>query len=134
MGVTVLPEVPDPEDEEHPPALLPEQIEGGPAMLSSAINDADVCAMYSWAPMFSSSSRMLHDHVAGVQSVMWPGASAFTDGKVWSNMYVGWGLKRAGPVPMAAPPAMAEGQVVPHEQTSLALPRREAGPEDDQDA
>lgn len=97
MGVTVLPEVPEPEDEDNPPALLPEQTEQGPRLLAAASQDAAAAAaMPAWAPLTSSCSRSTPHQAAGVRSVVWPGAFAVSDGKTWANVYVGWGLKRGG--------------------------------------
>lgn len=95
MGVTVLPEIPEVEEGEPEPVLLPEQTEADPGKLVNASKDGPVDGMRAWRPAMSTKSRNLRNKTAGVQSVRWPGAVAVTDGTSWMNVYVGWGLKRS---------------------------------------
>ena len=122
MGVTVLPEVPDAEDEENPPVLLPEQTEKGPAILTPAVDDCAVRGMHAWLPFASSISRTVKSQVVGVKSVAWPGAIALTDGKVWCNAYAGWGLKRGAPARPPPPPVLQSEHALPQECNDLPPP------------
>lgn len=135
MGVCVLPDIPEPEDEENPPVLLSEQTERGPASLEAADKDADVGRMHAWAPLYSSCSRTLPHRVAGVRSVAWPGAVAIAldGGKSWANMYVGWGIKRGGAAQLPAPPAMAAEAPPPQECDDLPPPRQKEADEEAED-
>lgn len=122
MGVTVLPEVPEPEDEEHPPVLLPEQTEKGPAVLALADADATTHTMPAWSPVASSCSKNLKHQVAGVSSNLWPGALAVTDGAVWANVYVGWGLRRDDAYAPLPPPSMQADAAALEECNDLPPP------------
>ena len=46
--------------------------------------------------------------VGGVRSNLWPGAVCAAKGKAFSNLYVGWGIKRAPFVPLPPPPVAKE--------------------------
>ena len=123
--MTVLPDIPEPEDEDNPPVLLPEQTEKGPDTLEAADKDADVGRMHAWAPVYSSCSRTLAHQAAGVRSTAWPGAVALTDGKIWANVYVGWGVKRGAAAQLPAPPAMVAEAAPPQECNELPSRRQE---------
>lgn len=133
MGVTVLPEVSEPEDEDTPLALLPEQTEQGPRLLALASGDAPAsAAMPAWASVMSSCSRTVQHQVAGVRSVTWPGALAVTDGKTWTNVYVGWGVKRCAGNAAMAECVMRTEPVLPTERNELPPPpEKEDGEEED---
>ena len=122
MGVTVLPDLPEPEDDENPPVLLPEQTEKGPVMLTAASKDATLSHMRAWRPFTSSSSRTVKNQIMGIRSVVWPGAIAMTDGNVWCNAYVGWGLKRGAPAVPPPPPGLQVERSPPHECNDLPPP------------
>lgn len=50
--------------------------------------------------------RHLNLQVGGVRSNLWPGAVCAGKGKLFTNLYVGWGLKNA-PFQPLPPPALA---------------------------
>lgn len=120
MGVTVLPELPEAEEDAPPP--LPEQVEAGPDALAAASADAAVQGMPAWVPITSRSSCPVNNSVAGVKSVAWPGALAVTDGTVWANVYVGWGVKRGARAGVPQPPAMQAVEHTAKEDDSLPPP------------
>lgn len=123
MGVTVLPELAEPEDEDNPPTLLPEQTEQGPRLLAPASEDArGAAATPAWAALTSSCSRTVQHQVAGVRSVVWPGALAVSNGKTWANVYVGWGVKRGVGSAAVAECVMQAEPVLPSERNELPPP------------
>lgn len=107
MGVTVLPELPEVEEGEPEPVLLPEQTESDPGKLLEASKDSGFNGMRAWRPVSSTKSHNLRNKAAGIQSVRWPGAVAVTDGSFWMNVYVGWGLKHAAAANNSQTPACA---------------------------
>jgi hypothetical protein len=131
MGVTVLPEIEEAEDGETKPEMLPEQTEKGPAKLSVAERDRNVRGMPAWTPLRASCSLTVKNQPAGVQSTLWPGAVAVTDGQIWMNIYVGWGLKREKPYSFPSPPRMQEERLLPLECNDLPPPP--APKDDDED-
>ena len=120
MGVTVLPELPEQEDDA--PAPTPEQLEKGPDALAPAAADATVRGMAAWLPVVSRSSCPVNASVVGVKSVAWPGALAVTDGTMWANVYVGWGIKRGARAGAPQPPAMQDVEHTAKEDDSLPPP------------
>eukprot|EP00892_Ulva_mutabilis_P000881 jgi/Ulvmu1/10794/UM069_0028.1 len=134
MGVTVLPEVPEPDDEDNPPVLLPEQTETGPRLLTPASHDVPAAAApAAWAPFTSSCSRTVQHQVAGVRSVLWPGAHAVSDGKTWANVYVGWGVKRGAGSAAVAACVMQADPVLPTERTELPPPPAKEDAEEEEE-
>lgn len=66
--------------------------ETGPQLLSSAANDEKVQNFPAWSSFLS--SKILPKYaVAYVRSNRWPGAYTFSDGKIFDNIYIGWGRK-----------------------------------------
>lgn len=102
--------------------LLPEQTEKGPVMLAPANDDAKVMAMPAWSPLVSSCSKSVRNQVAGLASNTWPGAIALTNGKVWANVYVGWGVKRQALYQPPPPPALAADVLPMQERNDLPPP------------
>lgn len=134
MGVTVLPDVPEPEDEDNPPVLLPEQTEQGPPLLAEASQDAAAAAgMPAWAPFASSCSRSTPHQAAGVRSVVWPGACAVSDGKTWANVYVGWGVKRGSGCAVARECVMQAEPPMPTEREELPPPPPQEDAEEEEE-
>ena len=135
MGVTVLPELPEVEEGEPAPELLPEQTESDPGKLLPGSKDSGLDGMRAWRPVTSTKSHNLRNKAAGIQSVRWPGAVAVTDGSSWMNVYVGWGLKRAAtthssPAPVC--PLMKPQQAPPTESKQLPpAPVKEAEEEEE---
>ena len=135
MGVTVLPELPEVEEGEPAPELLPEQTESDPGKLLPGSKDSGLDGMRAWRPVTSTKSHNLRNKAAGIQSVRWPGAVAVTDGSSWMNVYVGWGLKRAATAHSSqAPPVcplMKQQQTPPTESKQLPpAPVKEAEEEE----
>jgi hypothetical protein len=134
MGVTVLPELPEVEEDEPAPVLLPEQTEADPGKLVTACKDKGMDSMRAWRPVTSTVSHTLRNKVAGVQSVRWPGASVFTDGSNWMNVYVGWGLKRGMQSATQLPCAVMQPQQEPPTESNQLPPpppKEEEGEEED---
>uniref|UniRef100_A0A8C6WP51 Radial spoke head component 4A n=1 Tax=Neogobius melanostomus TaxID=47308 RepID=A0A8C6WP51_9GOBI len=83
--------------------------EVGPPMLTPLSQDDELFHTPPWT--LKMSSHLTPEHaVAFVRSNLWPGAFAYSTGKKFENVYVGWGLKFAGdgyspPVP---PPPQRE--------------------------
>jgi hypothetical protein len=102
-------EPPPPEGEEEPVPLAEELtavVEGGAEILAGVDADAEIEeGVPSWAVITSSSVVGVKYKVTGVRSTLWPGAYAVAAGTVFSNMYVGYGVKNAPFVP-APPPAL----------------------------
>jgi Radial spokehead-like protein len=121
-GVTVLPPLPEAEDDEEPSAVPVDMLEKGPPVLSPADTDTKVQHMHAWAPVTSASSRAVKHQVCGVRSLLWPGAVAVTNGIAWSNVYVGWGMKRADVNRALKPPPMMCAIAPPSEQDALPPP------------
>ena len=137
MGVTVLPELPEVEEGEPAPELLPEQTEPDPGKLLEGSKDSGLDGMRSWRPVTSTKSHNLRNQAAGIQSVRWPGAVAITDGSSWMNVYVGWGLKRTAATnsSLATPayPVMKPQQAPPTESKQLPpAPIKEAEEEEEE--
>ncbi|XP_056132818.1 radial spoke head protein 4 homolog A [Lampris incognitus] len=83
---------PEEEKEEEPDE--PEQ-ELGPPVLTPISEDAGMFNTPPWTSMMSSSLTSQYA-VAMLRSNLWPGAHAYTCGKKFENIYIGWGLKYAG--------------------------------------
>lgn len=136
MGVTVLPELPEVEEGETAPVLLPEQTESDPGKLLEASKDSGLGGMRAWLPVTSTKSHNLRNKAGGIQSLRWPGAVAVTDGSSWMNVYVGWGLKRTADPNSSQPPACAvmQPQQAPPTESKLLPPapvKEEEGEEED---
>jgi Radial spokehead-like protein len=129
LGVTILPPPPEADDEDQPVSLPAEMTEKGPPVLCSADRDARVQGMHAWAPVTSASSRAVKHQVCGVRSLLWPGSVAISSGDTWSNIYVGWGLKRATVNAAQKPPPMMPEVQVPCEQDALPPPPPPSEPE-----
>ena len=125
--MTVLPEPEDDGDESNKPT----EMEKSPALLTNAEQDKAIDGTYSWAAVTSSNSNSSGNAVHGVQSVNWKGAVALTDGKVWSNTYIGWGLKHKAAWSMSPPPRMAVGEQLSSERTDLPAPRAKVEEEEE---
>lgn len=82
----------DEDDDEEDNNLLAET---GPQLLSSVSNDSQVENFPAWSAFLS--SKILPKYaVALVRSNRWPGAYAISDGKMFDNIYIGWGKKYSG--------------------------------------
>lgn len=130
----MLPELPEVEEGEPAPELLPEQTEADPGKLVAASKDKCLTSARAWRPITSTASHTLRNKAAGVQSLQWPGASAVTDGSNWMNVYVGWGLKRGTlSAAQAACAVMQSQQDLPTESKQLPPPppKEEEGEEED---
>jgi radial spoke head protein 4A len=107
----------DGEDEEEDQEDLMDEIEPeqGPSLLTSISEDAEVDNMPAWTARLS--SNLVHaDHALAVlKSNLWLGATSFSNGKRFENVYIGFGLKYnadnySPPIP---PPFQNEYQVGP---------------------
>ncbi|XP_068564037.1 radial spoke head protein 4 homolog A isoform X3 [Cebidichthys violaceus] len=72
----------------------PEQ-DVGPPLLTRLSQDAEKFNIPPWTVRMSSTLTLQHA-VAVIRSNLWPGAYAYSCGKTFENIYVGWGLKDAG--------------------------------------
>lgn len=72
--------------------------------------------------------------VAGVRSTLWPGAFSVANGKSFSNLYVGWGLKNTPFVPLPPPPIAAEFDQTLMESTELPPKPSEEKPEEEEES
>jgi len=122
---------PPPEgEEEAPPAEEPEV---SPALLTAIADDARIGASEevegepAWATLSSSAQTATKYQTAGVRSTIWSGAVAVASGALFSNMYVGWGVKNAPfvPTPPPAPAAEAEPLVESTELPPIPDPEPE---------
>lgn len=95
--------VPPPEGDEEP--APPEEEEGARPLLAALEAPDDATA---WSVLSSSTVAGVKNKVMGVSSIAWPGAVAAMSGSMFSNMYVGWGVKNAPFVPLPPPPVLAE--------------------------
>lgn len=68
-------------------------INTGPSLLTSISEDAEVDNMPAWTARLS--SNLVHaDHALAVlKSNLWLGATSFSNGKRFENVYIGFGLK-----------------------------------------
>ncbi|XP_031728864.1 radial spoke head protein 4 homolog A isoform X1 [Anarrhichthys ocellatus] len=71
----------------------PEQV--GPPLLTRLSEDAEKFNIPPWTLRVSSTLTFQHA-LAVIRSNLWPGAYAYSCGKTFENIYVGWGLKYAG--------------------------------------
>lgn len=65
-----------------------------------------MCVSFGGTPSPPLRLRHLCLQVGGVRSNLWPGAVCAGKGKLFTNVYVGWGLKNA-PFQPLPPPALA---------------------------
>ncbi|KAM6938697.1 radial spoke head protein 4 homolog A [Lycodopsis pacificus] len=82
------------EAEEREADDKPEQ-EVGPPLLTRLSEDAEKFNIPPWTLRVSSTLTYQHA-LAVIRSNLWPGAYAYSCGKTFENIYVGWGLKYAG--------------------------------------
>ncbi|XP_066514701.1 radial spoke head protein 4 homolog A isoform X1 [Hoplias malabaricus] len=91
------------EKEEQPDEPEPEV---GPPLLTPLSEDAEINNTPPWSTRLS--SNLIPQYaIAYVRSNLWPGAHAYTCGKRFENIYIGWGLKFLGEPytpPMLPPP------------------------------
>ncbi|KAL3314074.1 Radial spoke head protein 4 A [Cichlidogyrus casuarinus] len=79
----------EPEDDEEEPV----EPETGPPLLTPLSEDAELSTSCpAWSTKISS-NRLANFSVAIVSSNLWPGAHAIGTGKLFENVYVGWGQK-----------------------------------------
>jgi len=77
------------EDQEEPDEPEPEQ---GPPLLTPLSEDVEIDTTPAWSAKLSS-TLVPQYALAIVQSNLWPGAVAFSDGKKFENVYIGYGHK-----------------------------------------
>ena len=75
----------EPEDEIEP--------EVGPDILTSVAEDIEVDNMPPWTARISSNTVHPSHALAVLKSNLWVGATTFSNGKQFENIYIGWGLK-----------------------------------------
>ena len=75
----------EPEDEVEP--------EVGPDILTSVAEDIEVDNMPPWTARISSNTVHPSHALAVLKSNLWVGATTFSNGKQFENIYIGWGLK-----------------------------------------
>ncbi|XP_024114640.1 radial spoke head protein 4 homolog A isoform X2 [Oryzias melastigma] len=94
------------EKDERPDEPEPEY---GPPLLTNLSQDAELFHTPPWSLRLSSTITPQHA-VAVLRSNLWPGAFAFSNGKRFENIYVGWGLKYTGQgySPCVPPPPQQE--------------------------
>eukprot|EP00730_Choanoeca_flexa_P018473 TRINITY_DN8984_c0_g1_i2.p1 TRINITY_DN8984_c0_g1~~TRINITY_DN8984_c0_g1_i2.p1 ORF type:complete len:495 (+),score=148.71 TRINITY_DN8984_c0_g1_i2:79-1563(+) len=98
----------DEEDEEEDEEDEEDEIEAesGPPLLTPLQNDADVDGFPAWSPRLTNTSHTSYASVC-LSSNRWPGAHAFAVGKLFANVYIGWGQKYTSePYSPALPPAV----------------------------
>ncbi|XP_038144226.1 radial spoke head protein 4 homolog A [Cyprinodon tularosa] len=84
------------EDEREEELDEPEP-EVGPRLLNPLSLDAEMFNMPPWSSRLS--SHLTPEHaIAVLRSNLWPGAFAYSSGKKFENIYIGWGLKYIGEV------------------------------------
>lgn len=96
----------DEEEDENDNNIKPET---GPRLLSSVADETAIETIPPWTTYVS--SRVLPEYaVAVARSNRWPGAYAFARGKIFENLYIGWGQKYTGQsyAPPSPPPALEE--------------------------
>ncbi|KAK9519812.1 hypothetical protein VZT92_022517 [Zoarces viviparus] len=77
------------EDDDEP------QQQAGPPLLTRLSEDEERFNIPPWTLTVSSTLTFQHA-LAVIRSNLWPGAYAYSCGKTFENIYVGWGLKYAG--------------------------------------
>ncbi|XP_075997670.1 radial spoke head protein 4 homolog A-like [Genypterus blacodes] len=82
----------DEDKEEEPDEPEPEV---GPPLLTPLSRDAEIFNISPWSSRLSSTLIPQHA-IAVLRSNIWPGAYAFSCGKKFNNIYIGWGLKYVG--------------------------------------
>lgn len=70
----------------------PEQ-ELGPPLLTPLSDDMEVGGLPPWSAHLSSGLAHIQHSICLVKSNLWPGAVAFSNGKKFENIYIGWGVK-----------------------------------------
>lgn len=111
-----------PEDQEEEPEPTEEESEEGPALLTTADQDAEVAGGPAWTPVTSSAVSGTKFQAAGLRSNLWPGAYAVSKGVSFVNVYVGYGLKNAPFVPLPPPAVAQEFNMAQMESTDLPPP------------
>ena len=79
--------------------------ETGPQLLSSVGNDKSVYKQPAWTVAFTSTFAPEYG-LCVMKSNQWPGAYAISNGKVFENVYIGWGKKYVNFSPIFPPPSM----------------------------
>ncbi|XP_034036079.1 radial spoke head protein 4 homolog A-like isoform X2 [Thalassophryne amazonica] len=95
-------------------------VEVGPPLLTSLLQDTDLFDTPPWSSKMSSTLIPQHA-IAVLRSNLWPGACAYACGKKFENIYIGWGVKFSGegydpPVP---PPPQQQHASGPETSESL---------------
>jgi len=78
------------EEQEHEDEIEPEV---GPDILTSVAEDIEVDNMPPWTARISSNTVHPSHALAVLKSNLWVGATTFSNGKQFENIYIGWGLK-----------------------------------------
>ncbi|GIL78169.1 hypothetical protein Vretimale_7559 [Volvox reticuliferus] len=131
----------DPPDEEEEPEKnfwTAEEMEEGPAPLSTldkdsalALRAGDPVPPPAWSTLVASASVTTRNQVAGVRSNRWPGAVCACAGRHFASLYVGWGLKAVDFMPV--PPPLPVPQWPEPLLESNELPPKPAPPEEEEE-
>lgn len=65
----------------------------GPPLLTPLSDDLEVSGLPPWSMHLSSGLAHIHHTLCIIRSNLWPGAVAFSNGRRFENVYIGWGLK-----------------------------------------
>ena len=81
------------EEEEEQDVADDVEPEIGPSLLTSIAEDIEVDNMPPWTARISSNTVHPSHALAVLKSNLWVGATTFSNGKQFENIYIGWGLK-----------------------------------------
>lgn len=70
----------------------PEQ-EIGPPLLTQVSDDIEISGIPAWSTHLSSGLAHIQHTICMVKSNLWPGATSFSNGRRFDNIYIGWGCK-----------------------------------------
>jgi len=80
------------EDAEDDAENEPEQ-EIGPPLLTSLAEDVELTGLPAWSTHLSSGLMHIQHSICVIRSNLWPGACAFSNGRRFENIYIGYGQK-----------------------------------------
>merc|ERR1712139_212813 len=80
------------EDAEDDADNEPEQ-EIGPPLLTSLAEDVELTGLPAWSTHLSSGLMHIQHSICVIRSNLWPGACAFSNGRRFENIYIGYGQK-----------------------------------------
>ena len=81
------------EDDENDEENQETEQEIGPPLLTPLSDDVEVGGLPPWSVHLSSGLSLIQHSICIVKSNLWPGAVAFSNGKKFENIYIGYGVK-----------------------------------------